>query len=176
MNNNCIMKFRGGMAARVILGSLAAFALLGGSEVYAQEKEKTRDDKEQIDFSLIPNPVTPPPLLRQWEAICFWPAMRLVLRAMSASPKMEAFPGPSMELGLKLRFLPLSSESLSRLSPTFSATTTIPRRRNRWLLATRLGRVRSTAAKCGQLQLPQQQLLPARTRVARIRVPLPACC
>lgn len=58
MNNNCIKKFRGGKTARVILGSLAAFALLAVSGVYAQEKAHD-DDKEQINFSPIPNPVTP---------------------------------------------------------------------------------------------------------------------
>ena len=57
MNNNCIKKLWGGMAARMILGLLAAFALLAVSGVYAQEK--AHDGKEQVDFSLIPNPVTP---------------------------------------------------------------------------------------------------------------------
>jgi len=57
VNNNCSRKLQGGIAARMILGSLAALALLAVSGVYAQEK--AHDDKEQIDFSPIPNPVTP---------------------------------------------------------------------------------------------------------------------
>jgi Protein of unknown function (DUF3455) len=56
VNNNCIKQFQGGVAARMILGSLAAFALLAVSGVHAQEK--ANDDREQINFSLIP-PVTP---------------------------------------------------------------------------------------------------------------------
>src|SRR5712672_571264 len=88
---------------------------------------------------------------------------------MSACPRREAFPGPSTEPDLKPRFLQISSESRSRSSPISLATTTIPRLRNRWLSATQLGRALSTAAKCGRVQPPRQQLLPARTRVARIR-------
>jgi hypothetical protein len=58
VNNNRSKKFQGGMAARTILGSLAAFALLAVSGVYAQEKAHD-DDREQINFSQIPTPVTP---------------------------------------------------------------------------------------------------------------------
>jgi hypothetical protein len=57
VNNNRTKKFHGGVAARMILGSLAAFALLAVSGVHAQEKAND-DDREQISFSLIP-PVTP---------------------------------------------------------------------------------------------------------------------
>jgi hypothetical protein len=57
VNNDCSKKFHGGVAARMILGSLAAFALLAVSGVHAQEKAND-DDREQINFSLIP-PVTP---------------------------------------------------------------------------------------------------------------------
>jgi hypothetical protein len=47
-----------GMAITVWCLSLAAFALLAVSGVYAQEKAHD-DDREQINFSQIPTPVTP---------------------------------------------------------------------------------------------------------------------
>jgi len=58
VNNNRSKKFHGGVAARIIRGSLAILAVLAISgAVYAQEKAH-EDDGEQINFSLIP-PVTP---------------------------------------------------------------------------------------------------------------------
>jgi hypothetical protein len=58
VNNNRSKKFHGGVAARIIRGSLAILAVLAISgAVYAQEK--AHDDREQINFSLIPDPVTP---------------------------------------------------------------------------------------------------------------------
>jgi hypothetical protein len=57
VKDNRSKKFHGGTAAHMILGSLAAFALLAVSGVYAQEK--AHDDREQINFSQIPTPVTP---------------------------------------------------------------------------------------------------------------------
>ena len=57
MNNNCSKKFLGGVAARIIRGSLAALAVFAVSGmVYAQEK--AQHNKEQIDFSSIPSPTT----------------------------------------------------------------------------------------------------------------------
>jgi hypothetical protein len=57
LKNNFGKKFLGGVAARIIRGSLAAFAILAVSgTVYAQER--TQDKKEGIDFGSIPSPVT----------------------------------------------------------------------------------------------------------------------
>ena len=59
VNNNRSKKFPGGAAARIIRWSLAILAVLAISgAVYAQEKAHD-DDREQINFSPIPNPVTP---------------------------------------------------------------------------------------------------------------------
>jgi len=60
VNNNCIKKFQGGAAARIIRGGMAvALVLLGVSGiVYAQEKAQER--KEEFNFNTsIPSPVTP---------------------------------------------------------------------------------------------------------------------
>src|SRR5258707_13565698 len=66
VNNNRSKKFHGGVAARIIRWSLAVLAVLAiSSAVFAQEKTH-HDDKEQINFTPIPNPVSPtntlPPL------------------------------------------------------------------------------------------------------------------
>ena len=65
MNNDCSKKFRGGVAARIIRGSLAMLAVLAVSGfAYAQEKgQDNQDNKEQTHFSSIPSPTTsiPPP-------------------------------------------------------------------------------------------------------------------
>src|SRR5258706_4483982 len=59
VNNNRSKKFHGGVAAGIIRGSLAILAVLAISgAVYAQEKAH-EDDRDQINFSPIPNPVTP---------------------------------------------------------------------------------------------------------------------
>src|SRR6267142_2670470 len=59
VNNNRSKKFHGGVAARIIRWSLAVLAVLAISgAVFAQEKAHD-DDKEQINFTPIPNPVTP---------------------------------------------------------------------------------------------------------------------
>ena len=61
MNDNRSKKLHGGTAAHMILGSLAAFALLA---VWIYAQEKAHDNREQINFSQIPTPVTPTRLLR----------------------------------------------------------------------------------------------------------------
>jgi len=59
VNNNRSRKLRGGVAARIIRWSLAILAVLAISGgVYAQERSHD-DEKEQINFTPIPNPVTP---------------------------------------------------------------------------------------------------------------------
>jgi len=59
VNNNRSKKFHGGVAARIIRWSLAVLAVLAISgAVFAQERAHD-DDKEQINFTPIPNPVTP---------------------------------------------------------------------------------------------------------------------
>jgi len=58
VNNNCSKKFMGGVAARIIRGSLATLAVLAISGVvHAQERDQ--DKKERINFGSIPSPVTP---------------------------------------------------------------------------------------------------------------------
>jgi len=68
VNNNCSKKFRSGVAARIIRGSLAILAVLAISgAVHAQENGQDNQDnqnnKEQTHFSSIPSPTTsiPPP-------------------------------------------------------------------------------------------------------------------
>ena len=65
MNNNCSKKFRSGVAARIIRGSLAILAVLAISgAVHAQENgQDNQNNKEQTHFSSIPSPTTsiPPP-------------------------------------------------------------------------------------------------------------------
>ena len=57
MNNNCIKKFLGGAAARIIRGLLATLAVLAVSGmVHAQEK--VQDKREGINFDSIPSPTT----------------------------------------------------------------------------------------------------------------------
>ncbi len=59
MNNNRSKKFQGGISARIIRGSLAILAVLAISgAVHAQERAHD-DDREQINSTPIPNPVTP---------------------------------------------------------------------------------------------------------------------
>src|ERR1051326_4984772 len=59
VNSNRSRKRRGGVAARIIRWSLAILAVLAISGgVYAQERSHD-DEKEQINFTPIPNPVTP---------------------------------------------------------------------------------------------------------------------
>jgi hypothetical protein len=65
VNNNRSKKFHGGLAARIIRGSLAILAVLAISgAVHAQENgQDNQDNKEQIHFGSIPSPTTsiPPP-------------------------------------------------------------------------------------------------------------------
>src|SRR6266566_3752410 len=81
VNNNRSKKFPGGAAARIIRWSLAILAVLAISgAVYAQEKAHD-DDREQINFSPIPNPVTPSNLPRRWKTNRFLPANPFGLKA-----------------------------------------------------------------------------------------------
>jgi len=62
VNKNRSKKFHGGVAARMILGSLAAFALLAVSGVHAQEKLTTTTGSRLIqpDSPITPTAITPP--------------------------------------------------------------------------------------------------------------------